>query len=120
MTKLVQKLTKVYDRVYKISDKLGVPSHCTFVYHNRVTNLDINVTPRPRVSSPPTNSLFKWEQSGVEVNQDTVYVSGISRTFDDIRVGSICYIDTKPHTITWLDSDKSVTFNILARPERSR
>jgi hypothetical protein len=118
--KLVQKLVNVYDRVYAISDRLGVPSHCDFVYHNRSLNTDVTVTPRPRVSSPPTNSLYKWENSGVEVNADTVYVSGISRTFDSIRVGSICYIDTKPHTIMWLDSDKSVTFNILAKPERSR
>jgi hypothetical protein len=118
--KLVQRLTKVYDRVYKISDNLGVPSHADFIYRNITLGVDMTVTPRPRVSSPPANSLYKWENSGVEVNQDTVYVSGISRTFDDIRTGSICYIDGKPYTIMWLDSDKSVTFNLLARPERSR
>ena len=117
---LVQRMTKVYDRVYGISDRLGVPSHCTFSYLNRLTNLLVTVIPNPRVSSPPSNSLFKWVNSGVEVNQETVYVSGISRTFSTITEGSICYINGMPHTIMWLDSDKSVTFNLLARPERSR
>lgn len=117
---LVSRMTTVYDRVFKISDKLGVPSHCDFSFVDRVDSLTHVVTPRPRVGSPPVNKLTAWEKSGVEVNNDMVYVTGISRTYDHIKKGTFCYINGKPFTIMWVDVEQSVTFNVLCRPERSR
>ena len=117
---LVSRMTTVYDRVYKISDRLGVPSHCDFTFVDRLDTLVKTVTPRPRVGSPPVNKLTQWEKSGVEVNNDMVYVTGISRTYSTLKKGTFCNINGKPYTIMWLDEEQSVTFNILCRPERSR
>ena len=117
---LVSRMNLVYNRVYGISDRLGVPTHCTFKFVSRDTAVETEVVPRPRVGSPPVNKLTAWERSGVEVNNDMVYVTGISRTYNQIRKGTFCTIDGKPYTIMWLDSEKSVTFDILCRPERSR
>ena len=117
---LVQRMTKAYDRVYGISDRLGIPQHCDFSYYDRITALTVQVLPRPRKTPPSENSLFKWQEAGVEVNKDTIYIKDISRTFDNIKIGLLCYINSEPYTIMWVDSSKSVTFNILCRPERSR
>ena len=117
---LVSKMTVVYNRVYGISDRLGVPSHSTFTYLDKLTNTNIVVLPRPRVGSPPVNKLTQWEKSGVEVNQDMVYVTGISRTYDGVKKGTFCTIDAKYYTIMWVDTTNTVTFNILCRPERNR
>lgn len=117
---LVDRMVKLYDKVYPISDRFGVKTHCDFTFLNRTTQLFTTVLPRPRAGSPPVNKLTVWRESGVEVNQDMLYVTGISRTFTDIKKGTICTIDNKPYTIMWLDIEQTVTFNILCRPERSR
>lgn len=117
---LVDRMVNLYDSVYSISDKFGVKTHCDFTFLNRTTQAYTNVLPRPQVGSPPINKLTAWEKSGVEVNQDMVYVKGISRTFTGIKKGTICTIDGRPYTIMWLDVEQTVTFNVLCRPERSR
>ncbi len=117
---LISRMTTLYNRVYPISDKLGVPTHVDFSYKDRLSGVVTSVIPRPRCGNPPTNKLYGWEQSGVEVNNGDKYVTNISRTFSGIVEGAICNIDGKAHTIMWIDRTQSVTYNILVRPERSR
>jgi hypothetical protein len=117
---LVSKMTGLYDRVYPISDRFGVPSHCDFRYRDRVTSIETIVLPRPRVGSPSARDLTKWLDSGIEVNRDSVIVSGISRTFGGIEEGAICFIDGRAHTILWIDREQTVTYRIVAQPERMR
>lgn len=117
---LVSRMTTVYDRIYPISDRLGVPNHVNFTFLDKVSQADINVLPRPKAGSPPVNKLTAWEKSGVEVNQDMLYVTGISRTYSSIKKGTFCKIDGKDYTIMWVSNDEIVTFSILLRPERNR
>jgi hypothetical protein len=118
--KLVAKLTQVYDKVYAISDRLGVNQHVDFSYTDRVTQLSALVLPRPLATAPPTHKLYGWQQQNVEVNSGDRYITGVSRTFSGITKGAICTVDGKPHSILWIDTDQSVTYNLLVRPERSR
>lgn len=117
---LIQRMTQCYDRVYKISDRLGVAQHCDFSFKDRLSGVVTQVLPRPRQTAPPISKMYGWEQSGVEVNSSDIYITGISRTFSGIMTGAICTINGKSHTVMWIDTTQSVTYNILARPERSR
>lgn len=117
---LVDRMTNVYDRIYPISDRFGVKSHVDFSYKDRLTSVTTVVNPRPRAGNVPVNKLYGFQQSGVEVNDSDLYVTGISRTFSGIVEGAICFINNKAHTILWIDRTQSVTFNLLARPERNR
>lgn len=117
---LIENMTKVYDRVYGISDKLGVNTHVNFSYKDRAGNV-VNVTPRPRLSNPPAHKLVAWEKQGnVEVNASDKYVTGISRTYGTIIEGTICTIDGRTYSILWVDREQTVTYNLLVRPERVR
>lgn len=117
---LVQRLTSCYDRVYKISDRLGVAQHCDFTYKDRLTSLVTTVLPRPRQTAPPVSKMYGWEQSGVDVNASDIYITGVSRTFGGIMTGATCTVNGKSHTIMWIDTTQSVTYAILVRPERAR
>lgn len=116
---LVSNMTSVYDRIYPISDRLGVPSHCNFTYTDRRTAVTTTVNPRPRVGSP-SQTQQGWRNSVVEVNKDDVSVTGISRTYTGLKEGSLCHINGKPYTVLWIDREQTVTYNLLARPERTR
>jgi hypothetical protein len=113
-------MTEVYNRTYQISDKLGVKQHVDFSYMDRLTAVVTVVVPRPRAGNPPVHRLVSWESKGVEVNASDTYVTGISRTYEGIREGATCTVNGKQHTILWIDNEQSVTYNILARPERNR
>lgn len=117
---LVDRMIQVYDRTYKISDRLGVKQHVDFSYRDRLTSLVTVVTPRPRAGNPPTSKMMLWQQNNVEVTNNDTYITGISRTYSGIKNGATCTVNGKPHTIMWIDDTQSVTFNILVKPERAR
>lgn len=117
---LIDRMTTVYDRVYPISDRLGVKQHVSFTYTDRMTSVVTSVTPRPRAGNPPAHKLMMWQQQNVEVNNGDLYITGVSRTYNGILQGAVCTIDGKAHTILWIDKEQSVTYSLLVRPERSR
>jgi hypothetical protein len=117
---LVDNMAGVFNRIYPISDRFGIKTHITFTYKNRNTGLDTTVLPRPQANNPPVNKVYEFNARGVEVNSGDKYVTNISRTYSDVVEGSICSIDGKPYSILWIDREKTVTYNLLCRPERAR
>lgn len=110
----------VYNKVYAISDRLGVTTHIDFSFKDRAGNVT-TVIPRPKAGSPPISKMMSWEKQGnVEVNNGDKYITGISKTFDNIIEGTVCNIDGRKYTILWIDREQTVTYNLLVRPERSR
>ena len=118
---LVDRMSRVYNRVYGISDRLGVPTHIDFTYKNRMTGVVTNIIPRPQIGNPPAYKMTQWrEQGNVEVSSNDKYVTGVSRTFDGITEGAVCQVNGRDHTILWIDKEQAVTYNLLVRPERAR
>lgn len=117
---LVDRLVKVYDRTYAISDRFGVKQHVDFSYTDRLTSVVVPVTPRPRQTNPPAHKLMMWQQQNVEVNNLDMYITGVSRTYSGIIQGATCTVNGLKHTILWIDEDQSVTYSLLVRPERAR
>lgn len=117
---LIDRMTKIYDRTYTISDKFGIKQHVDFAYKDRMTSLVTNVLPRPVQTNPSPHRLMFWQQKNVEVSSLDVYIKGVSRTYSGIMQGATCTVNGKPHTILWIDEDQSVTYSILVRPERAR
>jgi hypothetical protein len=117
---LVDNMTGVFNRIYPVSDRLGIKTHCDFTYLNRNTGLSTTVLPRPQAGDPPTNKMYEWNTKGVEVNNGDLYVTNISRSYTDLKQGTTCSINGQVCTILWIEKTKTVTYNVLCRPERSR
>lgn len=123
---LVDRMVNVYNRAYKISDKLGVPQHVDLHYKDRETGTWTEVSPRPRSYQPghgsqPMHRLRQWlETSGIELNDVDLYITGVSRTFLDIQNATYCKVNDKLCSVLWVDDAQTVTVSVLVRPERLR
>lgn len=113
----------MYDRIYGISDKLGVPQHVDFAYTDRASGVTTPVLPRPRaykLGSLSSYQLQGWLGSNVDLHESDLVISGLSRTHAKIKDAAVCTIDGQPHTVLYLDEGRTVTLSVLVRAERVR
>lgn len=91
MTKLVQRLQKTRDSIYRLSDKLGQVGHCDAVFVHRSYGSRLAILPRPRMLELTSEQLYNFQSVGsVEVNSDDRVLTQVSRVgfanFDRITV----------------------------------
>ena len=123
--KLVQRLQKVRDRAYALSDRFGIVGHVDAVFKDKVTGLTVTAKPRPRLVEPDTHTLYKYlESDTVSINKDDKVLQGVSRAAftnnNRPNVGGICQIEGKPYSIMWVLKNGLHDYDILVRPERLR
>lgn len=118
---LVSRLQHISDRLMNLPAKLGDPRYLKVDAMHPSDGL-VTLMPTPKVESIPSYMASRYLQTGVEIANDDVLVSGISRSYSEAFLKKSKYTldnSQKAELIDIITSDM-LTYSLVLRKIRNR
>lgn len=118
---LVSRLQTISDRLMNLPAKLGDPRYVT-VKAIHPADGEVVLEPTPKVESIPSYMAARYLQTGVEIANDDVLVSGISRRYTEAFLKKSKYIinDTQKAELIDIITTDMLTYSLVLRKLRGK